>query len=379
MTGDDDPSARVVAAMLEQLEPICLAELEQALSLLLKTELSPAERRVRDLGFVAEILNATPREPHQTYPLIRRQRYDALRAQRKPDAPASERLVHHYGNGLWRMVCRKAYGVLADGRYVGISSPLPTHCAHLVAPYTRAEVWAAVNRCAVELGRIPSSHDYKWWAMRTHRRLRELGPQSRRGAIPAVDRLPVIEVLYRLYPPLDGDRRGDRWARALRDARVSAAAIAAARYARLIPGRDAPAPATPAEALDAIPLETLATIGIDEEMAAQILEWGCNWLPLPTAAPLARTLGGSLAWLGGYDADRGAPAEPNIGFDLDALNSKAKRAKKATQQLRLAARTDAAGWRKLLAGARQPTLAELFAIAQALSVTPAELTKTEVH
>jgi hypothetical protein len=185
--------------MLTHLDEPALAEIERALLLTLHRPDSPTERRLAELGFLAQLLARTPRERGFRVSYIERGDYDQLRP---PEAPRSARLVDRYGS--WRAVCWHADGLLPDGRWLGPSRPWPSvlESRPRVRPYTRDEVLVSIAQCANELCRRPTITDYYRWLRAKRRRALLTGKPIRLAGPTAI---------YRHFPAASGG-----WNEALR-------------------------------------------------------------------------------------------------------------------------------------------------------------------
>lgn len=191
-----------VLLMLDRLPFEAVRELERALRRRLHPAGRPASaRRVERLGFLAQLLAAQPLGVDGRR-IVERQTYER---QRPADAPSAERLQHAYGS--WAAACRAAAGVLDDGRKRNVG-PTGAWCAPPALRATTDDVRVAVRRCADELGRRPSSHDFHSWGIEKRARARAAG---RREPIPAYN---AVCRLYRAR----AERAGTRiWAAVIDD------------------------------------------------------------------------------------------------------------------------------------------------------------------
>jgi hypothetical protein len=210
--------------MIDRLSPHALRQLELALRARIgPTAPTPAERRRRDLRFLATLLERTTLA-HRRVPYIERRLYNALRS---PTDARSERLVEAYGG--WPRVCRAAHRLLEDGRNAGagLAWPAPVRRGEpRPSPYTLKELIAAVTRCASELERIPSSADYCRWAA------------AKRSAHTGLStlRIPDYETVIRLglelrWESVDGEAKGRRARHAIPRGQIWAEVLAATRLA----------------------------------------------------------------------------------------------------------------------------------------------------
>lgn len=335
--------------MLRVLELPVLAELEHALAHRLEPAPTPAERRWSELGVLARLLNERQPLPGEDAPRLERRVYEQHRARHAPQAPDPHTLVERYGS--WRKACRAAYGLLPDGRYGGVGNPWPSPFLGRTsaAPYTREEVSESIRQCALDLGRIPTSHDYHYWTREKKRRGRLSGANVRH---------PSISVLYRLY------RRGEnRWQLALTDARLNVVEIAQSRAQKLL-GRASASlrPADPIARLQRLDAYGLAAAGISREKHVQIIREGFTWLPLNLALALARALGGSLDWLAGLTLDSGMPPEEAAALQPKVLAELIAKKKVEPKLLRDHLDLPNGPYRDLISGKREPILAELIVI-----------------
>jgi hypothetical protein len=216
-------SVEVIRAMLDTLELPALTELERVLRIQLADTPTAAERRVAELGFLAELMS----EAHQRWSpellpqlgdprRIDRSTYDELQPVEAPGTPSSKRLVERYGS--WMKACRAADGLLTDGRQHGPG--LPWRNVNRGRPrtpkYTREEINAAIRRCARELNRIPGANDYATWVTAKKAKQRANGGNSPHLPAAPTERLPSLGVLYRRYP--EGP---NRWRQAVDEAFAS--------------------------------------------------------------------------------------------------------------------------------------------------------------
>ena len=193
---------RPLCAMMHVLYDGSLTELAWAIGLTPDPPKSPASRRLAELGFLASLLNRIPPQPGIGFALISRKRYDELRP---AGATSSAALVGRYGS--WNATCYAAYGLQADGRWLGPGRPWPSKRGRQgVKIYTREEVLEALRQCQRKLGRRPSQQVFERWSRERRRDAHKRGTSAR---------IPGSSVVYRYYP---SERGG--WPRALRDAGI---------------------------------------------------------------------------------------------------------------------------------------------------------------
>lgn len=353
-----------IAGMLGELDRGSLAELERALTLRLHPAPTPAERRVAELGLLAELLAERASASAPSVPRIERQTYERHRLARGANAPAADTLATRYGG--WRGACRAAHGLLPDGRHRGRGKPWHSSARgrRKVAPYSRMEIRAALRRCAFELGRIPSSADYHWWSREKRRVLRARGVRLEISSLPE-HRIPGIEALYRHYPSGPG-----RFRQALRECPLDEVKIAVARARRLQPaleiGELAGGPrgalraiASGSQAATSPPgRSALAACSLDPDTVERIEEHGFGWLGLREAIAIARLLGGSLEWLAGRSASRGSAPKGEC-FDTDRFRLRARERGLGDKEIRERLALPVGPYRRLMRGTDQPLLAEL--------------------
>ena len=107
--------------LVAQLDHEALAELEQAVWLVLFPEQTARERRVAELGFLASLLRDRPPREGSKYPVISRAEYETRRPR---DAPRGATLVWRYRS--WPSACHAASSLLPDGRWLERGRPWPT-------------------------------------------------------------------------------------------------------------------------------------------------------------------------------------------------------------------------------------------------------------
>jgi uncharacterized membrane protein len=202
-----------LTAMLDSLPPLGRREIEAWLAQELAGESTPAERRVAELGALAEMLNQVAPEPGWTYSMIPQAEYDERRPK---DAPRGAVLAKRYGS--WKRACKAAYGLKPDGRTLGRSHHAwphePGRGQPRVAAYTFEEAIRAIRRCGLELACRPTSPTYMHWYKAKRELARERGMSVR---------IPNIYAIYRHFPANahfpTGDR--ERWRRAVAAAALS--------------------------------------------------------------------------------------------------------------------------------------------------------------
>ena len=179
---------RPIRAMLALLAEADRETFARALHQHVHAPASAAERRVRELGFLAQLLDEQP-QPPERLPFVERKHYDQRRKTEAPDAPTSAWLVERFGS--WKRVCWAAWSLLPDGRKPMGGTPHPRSPPRRPRPaeYTVAEAINSVLACAAALGRTPSSRDYHRWSLSQKRRARETGHESRIARMSIVLRL----------------------------------------------------------------------------------------------------------------------------------------------------------------------------------------------
>lgn len=189
-----DPSLVPLRAMIGCLSPPARKELARVLHAKLNRPVSPAERRVRELGLLARVLDEVP-QPPERLPYVERKLYDARREETGRAALSSSTLADRFGS--WKQACRAAWGLLRDGRSVGDRDPWARPPRG--APYTIEEARATLHECARALGRVPTSHEFHMWVMERRSRARQTGEAARVAHLSSV---------YRLIAPDRSDRNG---------------------------------------------------------------------------------------------------------------------------------------------------------------------------
>lgn len=162
-----------LVAMLDELSPLALRELERVLRHRTSESPSPStRRRVAQLSFLAELLARTPGRVGTAR--VSRKDYEAARP---ASATSADVLQRAYGS--WLAACRAADGLLGDGTKrhgVGLRGPrgqMPIFFCE------KTYVIQAVLQCAKDIGRRPSSSDYHLWVIERRARLRAQGRRER--------------------------------------------------------------------------------------------------------------------------------------------------------------------------------------------------------
>lgn len=377
--GQPPAAMGVLLAMLDEVGEFGLVELERALTVLLQAPArTAAQDRVATLLGLSQLLESELAVQVPNHPIapvqVPRDVYDAAR----PDgAPSAQALAARFGtsqeNG-WSWACRAAWGLLPDGRKTqpGLAWPSALRGRKRPPRADRDLVIASLRACAFKLLRRPSSNVYAAW-LEAHRRR----DGARRGGAPAgpVQRRATMGAIYKQFP------RG--WASALAAADITDRELAHARaaLASTVTARrragEPPGPPTPAQALEQLDAGRSAALGLDERARARLARRGFGELAVSRAAAVAVAFGGSLDWLAELDAEPGGPADPGARFCAPALRAEAKRADVKLEALRARARLDVSGWRAVVTGKREPTLAHLTVWARATRTTVTALTTTE--
>ena len=355
--GEGDSALAPLLAMLSSLPRESLAELESALSRRLSPSPSAADRRVDELGFLAQLLHEL-RPPEQQLPpaapwprpsrgrrraaniyvpRLERNVYEQRQPLEAPDAPSAYLLVKRYRS--WARACEAAYGLRPDGRSIGPSNPWaqPQRGRPRPPRYTKDEVRDSIRRCAFLLGRIPSAGDYHLWS-REQKRLdrRRGGGERNEGDQPLV---PGIQAVYRIYKKAGSE--ANRWRAAVADAQLDAAEIARARYRAL---------------------------RLDEEQAVPTPDEAVLLLPISEAIAHAQEIGVSLDWLAGRAVEPGAAPAEGAAFDPAVVAVERRRRGIAESDLRLALGLMLGPWRRLLTGKLEPTLGQVATLGQMLGL-----------
>lgn len=347
--------------MLAALTPEALAEVERALLLDLRPQPSAAEQRVAELGALAEMLHeirppgainradpdAAQRRTRTIPPGLRRETYDAVRPLH---APSSEVLVGRYGS--WAKARRAAYGLLPDGRYLGVGRPWPQVTLPERVIYTREDSERAIRRCALDLGRHPSSTFYDRWQRAKKARL---APTAY-----ARERIPGLKRIMQLY------KRS--WIAAVTAANItdSDLAVARASWAKVLD--EDPLEASVIETLRTLPAEVWQRLGLLPYEEALVRDQGAGQLLFSQAAALAQQLGVGLDWLAGASTHHG---EPPLDTTFDAARLRAVRvgSGKSIAAVAKGAVLSSAHVRRVLAGSFEPTLDEAGRIARTLAAS----------
>lgn len=333
----------VVLVMLDQLDGPTLAELERALRGRLAPEAeTPAERRGRRLGFLAMLIEQSG--------LARPSRveYDRLRP---ADAPTGQELTAEFG--LWSRACRAADGVLPDGRInrpSGDNHPRTPGARVKTPVYTRDEILTAIRRCALAIGRAPTSGAYERWREREVQKAKRFGKR--------VPRIPSIGTVARAFP---------RWRLAVAAAAIDECELEDAR-ARSMPRLERrPAKLAPRE-LEAIGATHLLTRKgtVDKSAIEQLL--------LGDALALCRQLDCSFEYLLG-SGDRGR-APTGTRFAYETWKERLANSRVGERELLKRIRMPLGHYRHLLRGQLEPTLGQLTVFA-ALAAAPMQALLTE--
>ncbi len=360
-------AAASIAAMLGEVDGFGLAELEYALTLKLVKPETPADRRVAELGALAQLLRELDPELELDPPPLSREQYDERRALHNPNAPQAATLAANYGG--WHAAKRAAHGLLPDGRYVGTSSPWrSSEFGSNLAPFSRDEVHASIRRCAIELGRMPSSGNYHWWSREKRRKLRAAGIDLSKSANPQ-HRIPGIAPINRLYGAAPKWRK---FQEALADAHVNVVEVAATRAQRLLRGLRVVTTDQPLDEFLALEQTLLTSIGIDDTLRTTVKNYGLGTLTLTHACSVAALIGCSLDWLAGCSIERGIPPT-KTRLDTDTVESRRRKVGIASTPLREQLNLATGPYRRLMNGTDEPTLAELIAMSRALRTDPEQL------
>ena len=185
---DAHPELAPLRAMISGLPAAALEEVARALHARLNAPPSAAQRRIRELGYLARLLDERP-QPPERLPYFPRVLYDERRPIEKPDAPPSARLQERFGS--WPRACHAAWGLKPDGRSISSADPWPRPARG--ARIGAVEAIASVCRMAAAIGRAPSSHEYHHWVIASRAR-------ARREGTTACPFVPISSV-YRLIAP----------------------------------------------------------------------------------------------------------------------------------------------------------------------------------
>lgn len=345
----------MIIAMLGTLSSSALAELESALRGRLTPTTTAAERRVAELGFLAQLLeeikpSSSPRPEAGAeigrgrrrgddvqVPLLAREVYESRQPTESPASPTAAQLLERYG--WWPRACRSAYGLQADGRSRGGSSAWAQPLAGKRRPrYDIDDVRANIRRCAAELGRVPSAGDYHLWAREAKAKARATGAGT--NAASDHPRIPGISVVYRLFKKSGSEE--NRWRAALADVGLTEMEVAVARTKRLEGVKKPPA---------------------QERLSRAERESSIEALPLHQAIERARAQGGSLEWLAGRSLHLGAPPAAGSHFSPERLREARERRGVTDGELRAAVKLALGPWRRMLAGKIEPTFGQLTKLA----------------
>ena len=110
---ESNPRLAPVRAMIAVLPENAAAEIARALHANLNAPPTAADYRVKELGFLARLLDEKPQPPDRL-PYIARKLYEARRATDAAFAPPAARLQERFGS--WSRACHAAWGLLEDGR-----------------------------------------------------------------------------------------------------------------------------------------------------------------------------------------------------------------------------------------------------------------------
>jgi hypothetical protein len=358
-----------VEAMVAALSPLGRRELEAWLHRDFTVQATPAERKVAELGALAEMLNQITPEPGWTYAMIAQAEYDA---RRPPDAPTGRSLSERYGN--WQRVCKAAYGLKPDGRTRGRSHHAwphqPGRGQPRVSEYTTDEVMRAVRRCGLELACRPTSTTYMRWSEAKRRLAREHGMSVR---------IPSIDAVYRHFP--GGGRQ--RWRHAVAAAALTDDELRAAFAKRM---RIEQLELTVADELDTDMLAALRSAGVTE-VSLELMRGGRPGdLPLSQAVAAARAMNCSLAYLARTTGergrpwavnDRGRPPSEGARFDHVTYADRRKEVGLSAEHVRRALRLSPRDGRRLALGTHEPTIAQITLLEQLLRLPPAGLITKE--
>jgi hypothetical protein len=343
----------MIIAMLGTLPSSALAELESALRGRLTPTATAAERRVAELGFLAQLLHEikpTPSSPgaatvghgrrradDMQVPLLAREVYESRQPTESPASPTAAQLLERYG--WWPRACRSAYGLQADGRSRGGSSAWAQPLVGKRRPrYDIDDVRASIRRCAGELGRVPSAGDYHLWAREAKAKARATGA----GTSAASDhpRVPGISVVYRLFKESGSEE--NRWRAALADVGLTETEVAEARRKRLVGVTKPP--------------DRKRQTRPERESSVEAL-------PLHLAIERAREQGGSLDWLAGRSLAPGTPPAAGSRFAPERLREARERRGVTDGELRGAVKLQVGPWRRMVAGKIEPTLGQITKLA----------------
>lgn len=198
--------------MLAQLERDTKDTVRRRLALRLDPPASPAAERKDELRLVAEMLRSVEPLPGLAYSYVARSQYDSRRT---PASPSSASLVERYG--CWRNVCRHAH-LLSTEQPNRLRKHRRQASSKAARRYSEREAIDAVQECARELKRTPSTTAYDAWC--------SAAEQRRRGNVT----YPCSRTICRLYRARGG------WIAALEDTGLLAPPNGSVRIiARTIP------------------------------------------------------------------------------------------------------------------------------------------------
>ena len=336
-----------VEAMVAALSPLGRRELEAWLQRDLTVQATSAERRVAELGALAEMLNQITPEPGWSYAMIEQAEYDA---HRPADAASGRSLSERYGG--WKRVCKAAYGLKPDGRTLGRSHHAwPHHPGRgkpRVSEYTLDEIIFAIRRCGLELACRPTSTTYMRWSEAKRRLARERGMSVR---------VPSIYAVYRHFPA--GDRQ--RWRRAVAAVALTDDELRAAFAKRM---RIEQIELTVADELDADMQAALRSAGLTEASLELVREGRAGDLSLSQAVAAAQALACSLEYLTRTTSERGRPPSEAARFDHVTYARRRKELGLSAESIRVALKLSHRDGRRLALGTYEPTLGEIATVQQ---------------
>lgn len=355
MSSSVAPALEPLNVMIAALSIGAVWELERALASQLREEVTPAHRRVAELGPLAVLLTsdgrllASARSPCR---VIERKLYDEQRA---PGSVASETLVSAYGS--WLQACRAADGLKSDGRTTGPGKPWRSHSSPVQRRrYDNEALVRSVRACAASLLRRPTTTDYGGWCARRRQFIRGTGTD---------ERLATLTTLT---------KRFGGWADVLAAAAITDDDLARWRARRVPEQRGAELPSSdPRRALAEADVRTLTELALDEAERARYIEAGFGTTELDRAVACAHALGGSLDWLALRTSSRGALVDPHARLDGQRVSELRRARGIAEGEVRRRLRMSLGPYRQLLSGRRQPTLDQAVVVASLLSVSLAEL------
>lgn len=337
------PLSALVAALPQHRRVL----IERELLLLQREEETPAERRLRTLLPLAEMLEERSPLPDWSFPLVRQADYDR---ERPATAPTSDWLAERFDG--WLFACRAAYGIKADASWEGRHNPWPNPTRNPgVAnsevprgtgrePYTRKEILRAIRRCARELGLHPTSTTFDRWVIRKRAAGRARG---------ITVRLPRAQQIYRHFPADEGGYNA-----ALTAAGIGDGEIVEAQAERLGHERVEAIPMA-ADEIAALTDEQLVEAGVAGADIGRLRADGAGSLPFSQAAALARHLGGSLNWLSGQSLHRGeSPAQ--LAFDATGFEQRRRALGIPEAEGRGVLGLDRGAYRRFVNGRFEPSL-----------------------